>query len=391
MTHPPLPVERPLLDPAPEYAKWREEGIRRVTIWGDNCPWLITRHADARAVLADPRFSADFTAAGFPGLHPQAPPRTPGMIFWLDAPDHTRLRRALVPEFTPRRVEALRDTIQRLCDELLDTMTADSRAADLVRSYTLPLPSLLIGRLLGVPADGTGLFQQFAKAVVDMTLSLPERIASRRALNDYLTDLFAARTRTPADDLLSRLATDHVAPGHLTAAEAVGLASTLLVAGHETTTHMLSLSVVTLLHNPGQLSVLRADPQRWPVVVEELLRHLSVVHSGVRRVATEDVEVAGTRIRAGDGVVVALQAANRDPDAFADPDRFEIDRNARQHLAFGHGAHQCVGQALARLELQIGLPALFDRLPSLRLADSPDEHVLQQSAVHGLGSLPVAW
>lgn len=137
--------------------------------------------------------------------------------------------------------------------------------------------------------------------------------------------------------------------------------------------------------------MLRADPQRWPAVVEELLRHLSVVHSGVRRVATEDVEVAGTRIRAGHGVVVALQAANRDPDAFADPDRFEIDRNARQHLAFGHGAHQCVGQALARLELQIGLPALFDRLPSLRLADSPDEHVLRQSAVHGLGSLPVAW
>ncbi|MFI2433159.1 cytochrome P450 [Streptomyces sp. NPDC018693] len=393
MTHPPLPTERPLLDPAPEYAKWRaEEPVRRVTVWGDNSPWLITRHEDARAVLADPRFSADATRDGFPGLSPRVPPRGPGQFFVMDPPDHTRLRRMLIPDFTFRRIEALRPAIERVCAELLDAMTADgARAADLVEAYALPQPTRVICALLGVPYDDHAFFQEQVRVLTGMTSAPPEMMAARTALYGYLGDLLAARAADPADDLISRLATERVATGEASAEEAVGVAALLLIAGHETTAHMFPLSVLALLGRPDQLAALRADPTLWPGAVEELLRHLTVTHAGMRRIATEDVEVGGVRIRAGEGVVVALQSANRDPAAFPDPDTLDIRRDTNGHLAFGHGLHQCVGQSLARAELQIGLPALFDRLPELHITAPLDDLRPSTSSVHGVQSLPVAW
>ncbi|MGW0822695.1 cytochrome P450 [Streptomyces sp. NPDC002845] len=388
-----LPTERPLLDPAPEYAKWRtEEPIRRVTVWGENSPWLITRHEDARAVLADPRFSADATLEGFPGFRPQAPPRAPGQFFMMDPPDHTRLRRMLIPDFTFRRIEQLRPAIARICAELLDTMTADgATTAELVESYALPLPSLVICELLGVPYEDHDFFQRQSKSISSLASGPEEMLTARKALHGYLGELLALRTREPADDLVSRLATERVATGEATEAEAVGLASLLLVAGHETTANMFPLAVVALLRHPEQLAALRADPGLWPDAIEELLRYLTVAHAGLRRIATEDVEIAGVRIRAGEGVVVALQAANRDPSVFADPDDLDVRRNTTGHLAFGHGLHQCIGQSMARAELQIGLPALFDRLPGLRLTAEPEDFALPLSSVHGVRELPVAW
>ncbi|WP_200304391.1 cytochrome P450 [Streptomyces adelaidensis] len=392
-THPALPTARPLLDPAPEYAKWRaEEPIRRVTVWGDNSPWLITRHEDARAVLADPRFSADATRDGYPGFRPQSPPRAPGQFFMMDPPDHTRLRRVLIPDFTFRRIEQLRPAIARICGELLDTMTADgATTADLVESYALPLPSLVICELLGVPYEDHDFFQRQAKSFSSMSSGPQEMLAARKALHTYLGELLARRAEEPADDLISRLATERVATGEISVPEAVGVASLLLVAGHETTANMFPLAVVALLRHPGQLAALRADPGLWPGAVEELLRHLTVAHSGLRRIATEDVEVAGVRIRAGEGVVVALQAANRDPSAFPDPDALDVRRGTTGHLAFGHGLHQCIGQSLARAELQVALPALFDRLPDLRLTAPPEDFALTMSTVHGVRRLPVGW
>jgi len=392
-THPPLPAVRPLLDPAPEYAKWRaEEPVRRVTVWGDNSPWLITRHEDARAVLADPRFSADATRDGFPGLRPQAPPRGPGQFFLMDPPDHTRLRRMLVPDFTFRRIEALRPAIARICEDLLDAMTSDGATrADLVTAYALPQPALVICELLGVPYEDHAFFQEQAKAFTSFTTGATDVLAARGALYGYLAELLAARGREPADDLLSRLATDRVATGEATAEEAVGVAFVLLLAGFETTANMFPLSVVALLRNPEQLAALRAEPELWPAAVEELLRFLTVSHWGLRRIATEDVEVGGVLIRAGEGVAVAIQAANRDPAGYRDPDTLDVRRDATGHLAFGHGLHQCVGQSLARAELQIGLPALFERLPGLRPAADPEELALPMSAMHGMRALPVAW
>ncbi|UUU26012.1 cytochrome P450 [Streptomyces sp. DSM 40750] len=399
-THPPLPTLRPLLDPSPEYAKWRaEEPIRRVTIWGDNSPWLVTRYEDARAVLADPRFSADATRDGFPGFRPQSPPRAPGQFFMMDPPDHTRLRRVLIPDFTFRRIEQLRPAIARICDELLDAMTATgtvpaaeaAATADLVESYSLPLPSLVICELLGVPYEDHDFFQRQARSFSSLGSGPQEMLAARKALHTYLGELLARRSREPADDLISRLARDRVATGEVSAPEAVGIASLLLVAGHETTANMFPLAVVALLRHPDQLAALRADPGLWPGAVEELLRHLTVAHSGLRRTATEDVEVAGVRILAGEGVIVAVQAANRDPAAFADPDALDVRRSATGHLAFGHGLHQCIGQSLARAELQVGLPALFDRLPGLRLTAPPEDFALTMSTIHGVRSLPVSW
>ena len=393
MTHSPLPTERPLLDPAPEYAKWQaEEPVRRVTIWGDNSPWLVTRYEDARAVLADARFSADPNRPGFPDTRPGAPPQAPGLFHQMDPPDHTRLRRMLIPDFTFRRIEQLDGAIRRICDDLLDAMTdGGTGEADLVEAYALPLPTLVICELLGVPYEDRGFFRAKANALTSVAGDPAEAMAARVALYGYLRALVERRTQDPADDLISRLATERVATGEATLDEATGMVSLLLLAGHETTANMFPLAVVALLRNPDQLDALGADESLWPGAVEELLRHLTVIHSGIRRIATEDVELSGVRIRAGEGVVVALQAANRDPSVYSDPDALDVRRDASGHLAFGHGLHQCIGQSLARAELRLGLSALFRRLPSLRLTAPPESLALSTSTVHGLRKLPVAW
>ncbi|WP_420077251.1 cytochrome P450 [Streptomyces sp. JL3001] len=392
-THPPLPTSRPLLDPAPEYAKWQsEEPISRVTIWGDNSPWLITRHEDARTVLADPRFSADANHPDFPHTRPGAPPQAPGLFHQMDPPDHTRLRRMLIPDFTFRRIEQMEGAIQRICDDLLDAMTpAGTTEADLVASYALPLPTLAICELLGVPYEDHGFFREKSNALTSVAGDPADAMNARTALYGYLRALLERRAQDPADDLISRLATERVATGEATLDEATGMASLLLLAGHETTANMFPLAVIALLHNPAQLDALRADESLWPGAVEELLRHLTVIHSGIRRIATADVELSGVRIRAGEGVVVALQSANRDPAQYTGPDDLDVHRDASGHLAFGHGLHQCLGQSLARAELRLGLATLFRRLPMLHLTAPPDSLDLSASTVHGVRSLPVAW
>ncbi|MFJ9895926.1 cytochrome P450 [Streptomyces sp. NPDC091280] len=392
-TPPSLPLDRPLLDPAPEYGRWvREQSPVRITLWGDNHPWLITRNEDARAVLSDARFSSENIRPGFPGLQPTTPPVTPGQLFAMDPPDHTRLRRMLIPEFTFRRVEQLRPAISRITGELLDGLLKQEQPADLVEHFTLPLPLLVICELLGVPYEDRDFIHRQASAFATITAGPEAMRAGWAALFGYLQQQLAARAGAPGDDLMSKLAVERVATGDATAAEAAGMLVQLLIAGHETTASMLSLGVVALLRHPEQLAALRAEKNLVPGAVEELLRYLSIVHVGLRRIATEDVEIGGVTVRAGDGVVVALQAANRDPSAFADPDTLDVTRDAGQHLAFGHGLHHCLGQSLARAELQIALPMLFERLPELRLVGSAaEEYAFEGRAVHGVRELPVAW
>ncbi|CAM5586704.1 cytochrome P450 [Streptomyces aurantiogriseus] len=393
-TPPPLPQQRPdLLNPPPEYARWREERpLARITLWGDNQPWLVTRHEDARLVLGDPRFSSENFRPGFPGLQPTTPPRTPGQLFAIDPPDHTRLRRMLIPEFSFRRVEQLRPAIRKLTDELLDGLAVQPQPADLVEHFTLPLPLLVICELLGVPSRDREFIHEQAAAFATVSKGPEAMRAGWAALFGYLRELLDAKARRPGDDLMSKLATDRVATGEADPAEAAGVLVQLLIAGHETTASMLSLGAVALLRHPDQLAALRADDALVPAAVEELLRHLSVVHIGLRRIATEDVEVGGVTIRAGEGVVIALQAANRDPEVFGHPDELDLTRDAGRHLAFGHGLHHCLGQSLARAELQIALPALFHRFPRLRLTGPAAEDLaFEGRAVHGVRELPVAW
>jgi len=382
-----------LLDPPAEYALLREQGsgISRIALWGGNTPWLVTRHEDARAVLADPRFSSENHREGFPGLQPTPPPLTPGQLFAMDPPDHTRLRRMLIPDFTFRRAEELRPFIQQLTDRLIDDLVAKGPTADLVENFTLPLPLLVVCELLGVPYADREFIHHQAAAFATVTDGPEAMRAGWGALFGYLMELLAAKTAEPGDDLLSRLATERVATGEATAAEAAGLAVMLLIAGHETTASMLSLGVVTLLSHPTQLDALRADPELVPGAVEELLRYLAIVHIGIRRIATEDVEIGGVTVRAGEGVVVSLQAANRDPRAFADPDTFDITRDTQHHVTFSHGLHNCLGQSLARVEIQIALPTLFSRLPDLRLTAPTEVDAHEGRAVHGVRALPVTW
>ena len=391
--HPTFPTIRPLLDPAPEYAKWQSEApIRRVTIWGDNSPWLVTGYADARTVLADPRFSSDPAHPNFPHTSPGTPLQAPGLFLQMDPPDHTRLRRMLIPDFTFRRIAQMEGAVQRICDDLLDAMTdGDATEADLATSYALPLPTFAICELLGVPYEDHGFFHAKSNALTSVVGDPAEVKAARMALHGYLRALIERRMHDPADDLVSRLATERVATGEATLDEATGMVSLLLVAGHETTANMLALAAIALLQHPAQLEALRADDSLWPGAVEELLRHLTIAHSGIRRVATEDVDLSGIRIRAGEGVVVALQAANRDPAVYAEPNALDVRRDASGHLAFGHGLHQCLGASFARAGLQLGLSTLFRRLPSLRITAPLESLALSTSAAYGVRSLPVAW
>jgi cytochrome P450 len=318
-------------------------------------------------------------------------PQPRGFFQSQDPPVHDVLRRALTREFMIKRINALRPAITRLTEELLTGLVEQPAPADLVEHFALPLPSLVICELLGVPYEDHDFFQEQSKVFVDMR-SRPTQIAAAfRALNDYLTGLIREKQRRPGDDVLSRLG-EQVSAGSLELGDAADMASFLLFAGHETTANMIALSTVALLEHPDRIPAVLAGPESTANAVEELLRYLTIVHHGLRRYALEDMEINGTTIRAGEGVLVSIGPANRDPEAFGDPDRLDVERAARHHVAFGYGIHQCLGQPLARAELQIALPALFERLPGLQVAVPLTEIAFkQETSVYGIQELPITW
>jgi cytochrome P450 len=295
--------------------------------------------------------------------------------------------------FAVKRVEALRPAVQEIVDRLIDTMLAGPRPADLVQAFALPVPSLVICELLGVPYEDHGFFQANSRVLVDRNSTPEEAVAATSRLLDYLDGLVGAKQADPGEDLLSDLA-GRVGAGELSRREAVDIARLLLVAGHETTANMIALGTLALLQHPDQLAALRAADGRAEVAgaVEELLRYLNVVHSGRRRVALEDIEVGGQLIRAGEGIICANDIANRDPDAFPDPDELDLRREARHHMAFGFGVHQCLGQPLARVELQVVYGTLYRRIPTLTLAADPATIPFKHDGViYGVHELPVTW
>lgn len=382
-----LPTARPnLLDPPTEYARLRGRP-RLVEIRPGEPAYLITTYAQARAVLADARFSADPTLPGFPKLFPQQPPPGPGQMQMYDPPQHTRLRRLVAAEFSQRHVARYGPEVTAVAGELLHRMIDAGSPADLVPAYAVPLPALTICAVLGIPGPDRTAFHDLAAVFTDPAATPQRALQARHEISTYLSDLVAHRRRNPSDDLVSRLAA-RIDTGETDAGEAAGLAGFLLVAGHETTTHMLTLGTIALLDSPELIARLRTEPDGWPDVVEELLRLVTVAQHGMRRLATADVEVGGVTIPAGSAVVVALQAANRDPAVFPEPDRLHPQRTGG-NLAFGHGVHRCIGQDLARLELRIGLRRLFETLPQLSLAGSPLPYALADRAVYGVSRCPV--
>ncbi|MFF0011124.1 cytochrome P450 [Streptomyces sp. NPDC005374] len=365
-----------------------------ITLFDGRPAWLVSSHDTARALLADGRLSSDRTRDGFPA--PTA--RFAGLrnrkaaLVSVDDPEHRVQRRMMVPGFTLRRATALRPHIQRIVDERIDAMIAQGPPAELVSAFALPVPSTVICALLGVPYADHDFFEGQSRRL----LRGPEAtdvMDARDRLEEYFDELIdhKAKQPEPGDGVLDELVHRQLRDGELTREEVIALAVILLVAGHETTANMISLGTYTLLQHPDRLAELRTDPALFPDAVEELMRMLSIV-DGLLRVALEDIEVAGTTIRAGEGVVLSTSMVNRDEDVYADPDTFDWHRPARHHIAFGFGIHQCLGQNLARAELEIALRTLFDRLPALRLAVPADEIPFKPGdTIQGMVELPVTW
>ncbi|MGK5642527.1 cytochrome P450 [Streptomyces sp. URMC 126] len=375
--------------PAYEHARSRAP-VSRARLWNGDWCRLVTRHEHVREVLSDPRFGADTRLPGFPFLNParQAMAEHDNRTFInLDGAEHARLRRTILRDFDRRNVLALRPRLQEIADELIDAMTAGRRSADLVAEYALPLPSRVVCLLLGVPYADREFFQRQSRTLMDNSAP-PDRVRTAiHTLDRYLIALAHDKRDRPEDGIIGRLAADGMPDRDIAA-----IGRLLVINGHESTAHTIALSVLVLLRHPDELARLRRDPGLTAGAVDELMRYLTILHQGLTRVATEDVTVGGQRIRAGEGVVCVLGAANRDERAFPDPARFDITRDARRHVAFGHGPHRCLGGFLAEQELQVALETLLRRLPGLRLAvpfSELDFHYDTQA--YGVRSLPVRW
>jgi cytochrome P450 len=392
---PAFPMRRACpFDPPPEYSRLRETApATKVRLANGQTAWIVSRYADVRALLTDPRISSDRNRPGYPFLTQDAEYLRQVRVFvGMDPPEHGPHRRMFIPEFTAKRIKELRPAIQRSVDECLDRMAEGPRPADLVTALALPVPTLAIGRLLGVPDEEYAYFERLTSAVMTGTGD-PERGAATFAeLTAYMRKLVAAKCERPTPDLIGRVAAGFVASGRLKRHELVVIAVLLLFAGYETTANMIALGTVTLLRHPGLVAELRADPALMPRVVEELLRYLTIAELATCRTALADIELDGVVIKAGDGVIPLAASADRDPEAFRDPDRFDPHRSERHHLAFGHGPHQCLGANLARLELDIVFTTLLTRFPTLRLAVPLEEVPFKYEAnLFGVHRLPVTW
>ncbi|GAA3433773.1 cytochrome P450 [Kutzneria kofuensis] len=380
----PLEMARDRFDPSPALREVAARpGLPRITsLFGP--ARLAVRHEDVRTVYGNSVEFSNGIQSRLQGTEDV------GFILGYDPPAHTRLRRMLTPEFTLRRMRAMRPRVVEIVDSALSAMAAAGPGVDLVAEFALPVPSLVICELLGVPYEDRATFQRLTSRQLDFAVPLAERTQAGEEMGQYLAGLVERHMRAPGEDVIGTLITLH--GDDLSFAELVGLANMLLIAGHETTSNMLGLGSLLLLENPAQLALLRDDPDVVEGGIEELLRYLSVVHFGVPREVVTDLTVGGTALTAGELVLCSIILANRDPALVPDADRFDVTRKPMPHLAFGHGIHHCVGAPLARLEMSVAFPALLRRFPGLRLAvPSAEIEFRTTSPVYGVQALPVAW
>ncbi|WP_280507363.1 cytochrome P450 [Nocardia flavorosea] len=394
------PMERaagcPFAPPPEVLGLVTERPLSRVRIWDGSTPWLVTGYAELKALMSDPRISTDDHQPGFPhwneGMLELVNHRARS-VFNTDGEEHSRFRRMMTKPFTVKRVDALRPAIQKITDDHIDAVLAGPQPADLVEALALPVPSLVISEMLGVPYEDHEFFQQHATTGVSRFATAEESAKGRVGLARYLIDLIKAKMQNPAEDMVTELA-ERVTAGEISMKEAAQIGTGVLIAGHETSANMISLGTLALLENPDQLALLRDtdDPKVVANAVEELLRYLSIIQNGQRRVALDDIEIGGHTIKAGEGVIIDLAPANWDPNQFPNPDTLDLTRPARLHVGFGFGPHQCVGQQLARVELQIVFKTLLERIPSMRLAIPLDEVEFKHDKLaYGLYRLPVTW
>ncbi|GAA0479127.1 cytochrome P450 [Streptomyces sp. NPDC046215] len=396
----PIPLYGPAYkrDPYPLYERMRAAGpIHRVLFPSGVIAWLVTGHAAAQRTLADPRLGKNhdlgndrWRARASIMPEPQHS-QLQAHLLHQDAPKHTAMRRLVTDAFAPRRVEELRPRFQEMADALLDALPDSAGTADLVQCFAARFPFQVLAETIGLPPHLAARFRrEWGKVVAPVGPTDPGRAAYEallRELQAYIAEVVA----DPGEGLLGRLVTARD-DGELTPEELDSMIFQLLVAGQEPVTNQITTAVVALLRHPAALERLRAEPGLMPAAVEELMRLDSAFELTTWRFLAEDADLHGTRVPAGDSVIVSLCAANRDPERFPDPDTLDLDRAQGPHLAFGHGVHFCPGAALARIELRIALGTLIARLPGLRLA-IPDEDLSWVPAVLGRGvsELPVAF
>lgn len=396
---PNFPMPRCPFAPPAEYAEIRKKpGLSKVRMPDGAWAWIVTRHDEVKQVLGDNRFSTVPSTPNYPMI---APARAsllrnehPATLIRMDPPEHTKHRRMFSREFMVKTVEAMKPYLNDLVDRLLDEMEAKGGSCDFAEVFALALPTTVISNMLGVPYEDQEYFHERALQKLDLKADPEVPLRAGREMREYLDGLITRKLEAtePQDDLITRMLHNYMLPGHITREETLATAELLLMGGHETTANMIALGCLSLLLHPDQKDALVADPSLVVGAVEEMLRFHTIVHYNGPRVAMEDVEVGGTLIRKGDGVLALISAANRDPAAFDDPDRFDIRRKALHHVAFSFGSHQCLGQALARAELQIVFSKLFQRFPNLKLAVPVEALEFRYDAfVYGIEKLPVTW
>jgi pentalenic acid synthase len=392
---PEFPVMRkcPFHPPA-EYTALGERGpVVKVRLFDGSTAWVVSGYAETREVLADSTtYSSDRSHPGFPMLMPMPPEaRKIRNLITMDPPDHTLRRRMIISDFTTRKLKEFRPQLQRSADALIDDILAADQPVDLVSAYALPYASIAICLLLGVPYEDREFFEERSRRLVQAGAT-PAAAMPYIELLQYMGRLIAKKQREPQDDLLGRLVTEQLGAGVLSRQETADFAILLLAAGHATTAGMIGIGTALLLENPDQLALLKGDPEKLPKAIEELLRYLTVADLTAPRVAKARTTLGGQQIEDGDGIMLLLSVANRDPAVFPDPDRLDLARAEASHVAFGHGPHQCIGANLSRLELEVAYETLFRRIPTLRLAEPMDDlKEPEGSLLPRLRRLPVCW
>ncbi|MFF1832117.1 cytochrome P450 [Paenarthrobacter sp. NPDC058040] len=349
--------------------------------------WAITKHADVRTMLSDVRFSSDRSLPDHPAHGGYVPGAHKGAIIAIDPPEHSTIRARVMNEFTVKKISLMRPRIEEIVTQAIDAMLDGKSEAELVEELSLPVPAMAIAELLGVPYEDHDFFQRNTALFSDSHVDPDRRGKAIAELRDYISNLVDLRVENRGNDIISRQL-----DAGADAEEAVGLGFLLLIAGHETTANMISLSIMTLLDRPELLQQLRDDPALIPGAVEEMLRYFTIAEVGGLRLATADIEIGGKQIHAGDAVYGLTNTANRDPEVFPDPHTINFSRGARNHMAFGFGPHQCLGQNLARLELVVVLEHVIKRIPTLRLVDPLSAIAFKEwGPNYGINELKVAW
>jgi cytochrome P450 len=362
----------------------RDEPVSRLSRMFGMTIWLVTGHEQARAVLADSTsYSTDIRSRLGNGAG-----QSIGGLGFTDPPEHTRLRGLLTAEFTGRRLAALQPRIEQLVHDQLDLLGARDGVVDLVPDFAFPIPFLVICELLGLPVEDRERFRRLGHARFNVTGGGPGTLGAMSESRTFLLEAVRKQRETPGDGLIGRLIRDH--GDDIDDSELAGLADGVFTGGYETSASMLALGTLALLRDPAAVGLIRAGGDAADAVVEELLRHLTVVQISFPRFVRQDMELFGKHVKAGDVVVCSLSGANRDDVFGPSPELMDPHRPGRSHLAFGHGFHRCIGAGLARIELRVAFQALTTRFPDMALAVEPGELRFRDlSIVYGVESLPV--